>query len=173
MPSDNLQLLLDRQAIADCVARYARGIDRADPDLVASCYHEDALDDHGEWVGPGWGLAGWALERQSSLVRTQNHITTHSVDIDGDTAHGETYFLVVSRAKTGTVMLSSGRYVDRFERRHGEWRIAARVCIVESIVETPGVDMSRRDELQGQSARDRSDLSYRRPLMVDRPLTGG
>ena len=34
-----LQYLLDRQAIADCVNRYARGLDRHDDEMVASAYH--------------------------------------------------------------------------------------------------------------------------------------
>jgi hypothetical protein len=48
-----LQELVDRADILDCVQRYARGIDRHDVELVASCYHPDAIDDHGLYVGPG------------------------------------------------------------------------------------------------------------------------
>jgi hypothetical protein len=30
-------------------------------------------------------------------------------------------------------MRSLGRYIDRFERRDGHWRIAKRVCIAETL----------------------------------------
>jgi hypothetical protein len=30
-------------------------------------------------------------------------------------------------------MRSLGRYIDRFERRDGEWRIAKRICIAETL----------------------------------------
>ena len=46
-----LQMLLDRQAILDCVQRYARGLDRHDDELTASAYHGDALDHHGGFTG--------------------------------------------------------------------------------------------------------------------------
>lgn len=163
---DPVQELLDRQAIADCVHRYARGIDRRDAELVASCYHPDAIDDHGTFVGSGRDLAEWVFERQEGTLSTQNHITTHRVELDGDTAHGETYYIVLRRSAAGPVSCASGRYVDRFERRDGEWRIAGRVCIVESIAELPAGDMSHRDRLPALSARDRSDVSYQRPLAV-------
>ena len=136
--SDPLQELLDRQAIADCVHRYARGVDRHDADLIASCYHPDAVDDHGSFVGSGREVAEWAIAAHQGIVSSQNHITTHHVELDGHTAHGQTYFMVMTRGPTGIVSHISGRYVDRFERRNGEWRIAERLCIVESIVENQG-----------------------------------
>jgi ketosteroid isomerase-like protein len=159
-----LQELLDRQAIADCVHRYARGIDRQDVDLVVSCYHPDAIDDHGSFVGSGRELAEWAFERKKGELASQNHITTHNVELNGDTAHGETYHLSTSRAPSGIVRYASRRYIDRFERRDGEWRIAARLCMVESVIEVQGEDTSGRS--QGLGFRDRRDPSYQRPLVV-------
>ena len=46
-----LRRLLDRQAITECVHRYARGLDRRDTDLLRSAYHPDAVEDHGQYVG--------------------------------------------------------------------------------------------------------------------------
>jgi ketosteroid isomerase-like protein len=163
-----VRVLIDRQAIADCVHRYARGIDREDIELVASCYHPDAIDDHGSYVGPGRGLGEWAFTTHKGFARTQHHITNQVVDLDGDTAHVETYYLVVRRADDGTDSLCSGRYIDRFERRDGEWRIAARVCMTETVGEFPGVDMSGADRYYAPGSKDRTDLSYMRPLVVSR-----
>jgi ketosteroid isomerase-like protein len=157
--------LLDRQAIADCVQRYARGIDRNDVDLVASCYHSDAIDDHGPYVGSGRGLAEWVSAELASYLHFQHHITNHVVELDGDSAHAETYYLGVARATAGIVSIASGRYIDRFERRDGEWRIAARVCMVDSIAEGQSADyMEQIERAFAPGSRDRSDLSYQRPL---------
>jgi hypothetical protein len=75
---------------------------------------------------------------------------------------------VVMRGKTGMTNLVSGRYIDRFERRKHEWRIAARVCMVEDMVEVPTADMAETDRLFAPGSSDRSDLSYQRPLQVAR-----
>ena len=48
---DQLQYLLDRQAIADVLVTYSRAIDRLDRDLLISVYHPDAIDDHGVFIG--------------------------------------------------------------------------------------------------------------------------
>ena len=39
--------LLARQEILEVLARYARGVDRADGELLRSCYHEGAMEEHG------------------------------------------------------------------------------------------------------------------------------
>jgi len=188
-----IQELLDRQAIFDCVQRYARGIDRDDVDLVASCYHPDAIDDHGFYVGPGRGLAEWAIAGHRGQLSGQHHITNHLVELDGDTAHSETYFITIFRRGpgglrgaidalqgngsvagedqgdlNGSVGIGSGRYIDRFERRDGEWRIAARVFIVETLVDATVAPMAAIERASSPFTRDLSDPSYRRPLTVSR-----
>ena len=47
----DLETLIAKQEITDVVYRYARGIDRLDFELVKSCYHPDAYDDHGAFKG--------------------------------------------------------------------------------------------------------------------------
>lgn len=164
-----LRELVDRAAILDCLQRYARGIDRHDVELAASAYHEDALDDHGFYVGSGRGLAMWANdEAHAGVPRHQHHLTNHSVDIDGDTAHAETYYLVVMRTEAGEMNLGSGRYLDRFERRNGQWRIAAREVVVESLVQLGLADMAAVDAAFAASRQDPGDPSYDRPLEVRR-----
>ena len=46
-----LQRLLDKQEIYEVLCRYCRGIDRLDEPLVRSCYHPDAVDNHGLYNG--------------------------------------------------------------------------------------------------------------------------
>ena len=44
MTDSQLQELLDKQALYEVVARYCRGVDRADEELVRSAYHPDAIE---------------------------------------------------------------------------------------------------------------------------------
>jgi ketosteroid isomerase-like protein len=168
-----LEKLVDRQEIYDCIQRYARGADRFDAEMLASAYHDDALDDHGPYVGLGRGMAEyWFPILGKQTISMERHLTSHSVELDGDTAHAETYvFVALREADGGKVSLAGGRYVDRLERRDGEWRISARNTLVEwrAIVDD---DTSAVEGLFVGASRDRSDVSYMRPLEVTRPLTG-
>jgi hypothetical protein len=162
--------LLDRQAILDCLHRYARGVDRVDEELILSAYHEDAIDDHGtaggDFVGSPKEFVAWVRSVDERVTATQHYLTNHSVELDGDVAHAESYF--ISMLRFGDVVrLGGGRYLDRFERRDGAWRIAARVVVGEwsteleqAAWEAAPVHLPRRD---------RSDLSYARPLETRRP----
>jgi hypothetical protein len=61
---------------------------------------------------------------------------------DAYTARVETYGMSVHRSASGTphLNLSTGfRFVDRFERRDGEWRIAHRIAVPDwSLRHDPG-----------------------------------
>jgi hypothetical protein len=167
------QELLDRQAIRDCLTRYCRGMDRMDDEITLSAYHPDAIDDHGAIAAPPGPFVDWANDthrRHSSLM--QHMLTNHSCEIDGDTAHAETYWLAVARHKDGrAVTLSGGRYLDRLEKRDGRWAIAARKCLVEwcgTPAMEPMPEADRRVMSQaGEPRRDRLDPSYERPLTID------
>ena len=45
--------LADREATRDCLFRYCRGIDRADPDLLRTVYWPGAMDYHTCVTGTG------------------------------------------------------------------------------------------------------------------------
>jgi hypothetical protein len=81
--------------------------------------------------------------------------------------------------RNGTVDVIGNRYVDRLERRNGQWAIQRRVCVVEWVSSLPGEaeispEMSRLvTALMGNAvtARDKTDISYVRPLEITRELT--
>jgi hypothetical protein len=169
-----LQDLLDRQEILDCLVRFSRGMDRYDRELAMSCFQPDAVCDYGPYVGPPEGLFDWALQLRETLVCTHHHLTNHSCEIAGDVAHAETYLLYNVRRPDGTLWQAHGRYLDRLERRAGAWRIATRYCVVESAgpvgtCELPFVGVEDL-HANGEPALDRSDPSYRRPLVNLRKL---
>ena len=67
-----------------------------------------------------------------------------------------------------------GRYVDRLERRDGVWRIAIRRATVE-LAFTADASLLQSEFFKDQrfvkGTRDRSDLSYERPLSIDTTAT--
>ena len=164
-----VQLLIDRQDILNCIHRYCRGVDRLDEELLRSAYHPDATDDHGIFRGSVDEFVAWAFGVHRTRHRGHHHyVTNHVSDVDGDTAHSETYFMMVGQNVSGTpVTLHGGRYIDQLERRHGQWRILHRVSMVEWVGGTtpPDLPPSTRAE-NGTIARDRTDTSYDRPLLT-------
>jgi hypothetical protein len=168
-----LQHLTDRQEILDCIARNARGCDRHDPELLSSSYHRDGIDEHGEkFVNTGPGYHEWAnaVHGESSLQNMHN-ITTHACEIDGDVAHAESYSVGLFFNVDGkTARILAGRYLDRLERRDGEWRIALRRCTLEVGMVADATIMNS-DYLREmgflKGLRNRQDVSYQRPLSLD------
>ena len=164
--------LSDRQAIQDCVTAFARGLDRLDVDLIREVFHPDAMDDHGIIVAGPAQLAEWAVDIHRREATGSLHFTgTHSCELDGDTAHAETYWLGTLKDNAGRFNFAAGRWLDRLERHDGQWKIMVRICVPEwagrpQMESAPEISY----ELQAQSpqpARDRTDLSYDRPLAID------
>ncbi len=158
-----MQDLLDRQAILDCLNRYCMGVDRHDSELLISAFHADAVDEHGPFVGGPVALAAWLEQFHSENFSSHSHaITSHRCEIDGDTAHAQTYCLYGLRRKDEkSVAFGCARYVDRLERRQGEWRIALRKVFIEWRGEMP----AHLPAGYPQGPQDRSDPSYQRPLV--------
>ncbi len=170
-----LQRLIDKQDILDCLLRYSRGLDRNDWDLMASAYHDDGLDDHGYFVGRGKDLVKWsaAYRKENANILVLRHVLSNSfIEFDGaDTAHVETYYTndVVLYGE-GKLRTSMGRYIDRLERRSGEWRIAARVVTAEAAGVSTYAQIDKAAGFE-DGRRDKTDISYNRPLAVTRPMT--
>jgi ketosteroid isomerase-like protein len=131
-----LEQLLDREAIRECMYRYCRGIDRQDEAALRSAYWPDATDRHGPYQGSASGFIDWALDKLATQgERSVHNITNLSITLHGAQAAVETYFLALQRDRdaTGTAreVFLAGRYVDRFEKRGDEWRIAARTVVYD------------------------------------------
>ena len=168
----NIQNLIDRQAILDCVAKNARGCDRHDSDLLASAYHPDGVDEHGFSVNMGPDYPAWANEQHSNgSLQHLHHITHQTCEIDGDEAHCESYVIGLFLNKDGqSSHILSGRYLDRLEKRDGEWRIALRRSTVEVFMKADAAMITspffaKMGFLKG--LRDKTDLSYKRPLTLE------
>lgn len=174
--SSALQRLVDQSEIFECLKRCARGMDRHDAEMIASAYHPDAIDDHGSFRGTIAafidyvnGSDGTAGVHEIMFKEHLHFLTNHTADIDGDVAHTETYFIMIGRyrdRKGSGVWL--GRYVDRLERRLGEWKIAVRRVVMAASAELTGDTTLNAEQLVEfvGSTWDKSDISYQRPLEI-------
>ncbi len=155
--------LLAEAEIKEVHLRYCRANDRRDEELMRSCFHKDAVIELHESLSVDAFIA-LGREILSKYTVTWHNTGNQLVEVDGDAAWAEHYTISSHRIAAGDSgpdrdFVASGRYVDRMERRDGDWRIARRMMIV---------DFTRTDPLPpaepglGTSggARDRSDPSY-------------
>lgn len=163
--TDRIAELLDKQDIYEVLTRYCRGIDRRDEELLRSAYHEDAYDDHGMFQGNAWEFAAYAIENLKTMQRTMHCIQNVSITVRGDVAASEAYLIAYHRMSSReggeADHVVGARYVDRHERRDGEWRIAHRTVVYEwSRIDPVGRTWKVRPEYT-VGTRDRDDRSYR------------
>ena len=171
-PADLVHGLVDRQAIADVVLRYCRGIDRLDLDLVRDCYHPDATDEHGPFTGTRDEYVDWVAGVLTRFTGTMHVVANqliefeHGGDTDTDTARCETYGVAYHWGDPPDDerrnFTTGFRYVDHFARRGSKWRIARRVAVREWTHVVPAeqqlVVSPERDGRRGR--RDRDDAVY-------------
>ena len=136
-----IERMLDRDAIREVLAAYARGVDRADSALLASCYFPDAIEEHGStYTGNAHEYVAAAMPRVRKMGVMQHLLGTSHIDLHGDVAYVETYIWTFARfTKDGREYdtFTGGRLIDRFERRNGEWKIAHRRTIFDWNRDTP------------------------------------
>lgn len=154
--------LEDREAIRDVIAAYAHAIDRRRWDMMQNLFHDDAqfgfgtvAGDWREFVEQASGLIGACLATQHQLGQVQFGFEGDDVCLT------ETYMTAMHTIPPGYPIpevfpdkgeiysaIIAGRYIDRFERRNGEWRIAKRTGLYDwrefRVVE--GVDISELGE---------------------------
>lgn len=151
--------IADRVAITDTMYRWCRSIDRLDMAGIRSVFHPDATDDHGAFKGNVDALVDWVTNRHQTIPFSMHQISNILIEFASeDLALVETYAWCVQRyppeARPSLMQLTGGtggasggsidsmscvRYVDRFERREGEWRIARRTVVMDwrGLVDVP------------------------------------
>ncbi|WP_168787885.1 nuclear transport factor 2 family protein [Paraburkholderia aromaticivorans] len=174
-----LRTLIDKEAIREAICRYARAVDRGDWDQVRSAYHPDAYDEHGEYKGGIPGLIEWLDRRFDGVDNSMHFLGNCLIEFaTPDVALVETYF--VSRrlqpaadgddnagVDDAIAREGWGRYVDRFERRDGEWRVAHRTVVLEALSHYIALGGKRKDGVRW-GHRSHNDRLYE----VEREIFG-
>ena len=167
--TEKLQRIIDEHEIYQLSVKYMRGQDRLDRELQRSVYWEDATDDRGFFKGKGWDLVDLAQQILSAHRADHHQLGQAKIEIEGDIAFGEVYFQAFHRIEENGLEKDFwiiGRYVDRYEKRGGEWRIAHRTELNDACWVHPATDdwlRSTPEALRGQHSME--DLTYRKDVI--------
>lgn len=132
--TEELKALLDREKIRDVVARLARGEDRRDAAAITAAYWPDSRTDYGVFEGSFDDYLAWVVPGADAIKNTQHVLGQSVIELAGETARVETHVNSYHRVDMGAGdrdTLIGGRYLDRFEKRDGEWRIAQRTMLYD------------------------------------------
>jgi hypothetical protein len=134
MNNAEIDNIIDRQKILDCLARVSRGEDRRDATLLKGGYWPDATDDHGIFVGSFPEYLAWVVPGAPSVGVTLHTLGQSLIDLRGNTALVETHVTAYHRIDMGAEerdIVIGGRYLDRLEKRSQEWGIAHRTMVYD------------------------------------------
>ena len=160
----------DRFAIQDLAALYMRGLDRRDGALLQAQFWADARCEYGIFSGSPADFAAFCMTALKDHDRNHHLVGQHLIDFSGpDEAYGEVYYQAWHRvhdeAGAARDLFIAGRYVDRYERRGGIWKIAYRSELVDWLRDDPASDamLAAAPFIIGQRKPD--DPLYRREAM--------
>ena len=149
--------------IRDVHLRFCRANDRRDEALTRSCFHPDAVIELHEPLSVD-ALIGLARDMLGRYAVTWHNTGNQLVEVDGDAAWAEHYTISSHRILADEDgperdFVAYGRYIDRMERRDGEWRIARRKMVLD-FTRTDPVAANTPGLGNGGGSRDRNDPSY-------------
>ncbi len=128
--AEELRALLDRDKTRTSIIRLARGEDRRDAALISAAFWPDAVADYGIFAGDFEAYLDWVVPGSPFLPVTQHLLGQSLITLDGTSARVETHVTSYHRVKESgdnqRDIVIGGRYLDGFEKRGGEWRIARR-----------------------------------------------
>jgi hypothetical protein len=127
---DNRQAeYLDREEIRDLSRRYMRGLDRLDKTMLQSVFANDATVDYGFFQGSAGDFVDFAHGVLGDHLANHHMLGQMMIDVRGDEAVGEIYFQAFHRILEGGKekdLFIAGRYLDRYAKRDGVWKISFR-----------------------------------------------
>lgn len=162
---NELQMLLDRSALQDLLARYCRCMDRRDFAQARTLYHDDArLDRVAIFSGSVDEFMVWVAEVTPQFELTVHRVFNQLFVIEGDKAEGEIYLEAYHRTRGPNALeiIVGGRYLDRYERRAGVWKFSHRSSTADRCEIRP-VNPADYQQFTASSVAgrpDRGDLSY-------------
>jgi hypothetical protein len=130
-----LDELLDKQAIYELLCAYANAADRHDHVKMRALYHKDAIDEHGHFAkGPAMEFIDKLPQIQAPMEILHHNVTTVNLKLDGARAEGEVYIIAFHKVKDGAQsydVLIGGRYFDKYEKRDGVWKFKHRSIVAD------------------------------------------
>jgi hypothetical protein len=147
--------LVARRDVYAVLTRYCRALDRADLELMRTVYWPDGVDIHGIYSGNAAEFVEFIISEITQYFEMGTHCLLNvDIKVDGDTACSESYLYSACRVRENMTeamfgsryfqmcggrgldagneqFVMAGRYLDRLERRNGEWRIVKRQVVMD------------------------------------------
>ena len=121
-----LDAALSRDAIRLLITGYCRGVDRADEAMIKALFWDDATVISGVSNGTAADFSrNVTAYVTANLASCFHSVANEWIEVRGNHAVGEHYIIAHSRTDAQDT-LTGGRYIDSYERRDGEWKIASR-----------------------------------------------
>ncbi|GAA0767965.1 hypothetical protein FHS52_001551 [Erythromicrobium ramosum] len=160
----------DRFAIIDLAALYMRGLDRLDGALLEAQFWPEAQLEYGIFSGGPADFAAFCMAALKDHERNHHMLGQHLIDLVApDEAFGEVYYQAYHRVRdeagAARDLFIAGRYVDRYERRGGAWRMAYRSELVDWVRDDPATDAMLEAAPFIIGARKPADPLYNRQAM--------
>ncbi|MEM7569261.1 MAG: nuclear transport factor 2 family protein [Pseudomonadota bacterium] len=131
-----------KQSITDAIMRSSHGIDRCHVEVLKSAYWGDATVDYGLFKGSAMEFCDFLMPGLAEFKSTQHSVSNILIELRGDEAKVETYVRAYHHSIDDDGqqqdMVVGGRYLDRFEARGEEWRIAHRTYVMDWNTNGPG-----------------------------------
>jgi len=186
--------LVARRDIEDVLTRYCRALDRADLAMMETVYWPDGTDIHGIFSGNAAEFVPFIIrEIRNYFVMGTHCLLNISIEVDGDRAASESYLYSPCRVRSDMVpdilgeryaklcaglgidpghehFVMAGRYLDKFERRNGEWRIFQRQVVMDW--NDPSSSQQITDEGMMATLRPMGEWGKGDPVYALRPNRG-
>ncbi len=131
---ETVATLINLELIRDCLARYCRGMDRRDMEMLRSVYWPEARDQHASFSGSPAEFIAWIEPVLDGIELTQHFLGQNLIRIEDNQAFAETYYNAYHRLSSthGRIEVYLwGRYNDKFECRGGIWKIVDRLVVCD------------------------------------------
>ena len=126
-----LETALSRDSIRQLLTGYCRGVDRGDKSLLASVFWDDSNVISGLVNSSGRVFADGIIDYVTANLDYCFHsIANEWIEVKGNHGIGEHYILAHMSAG-GQDIMTGGRYIDSYERRHGDWKIKSRTFVAD------------------------------------------
>ena len=131
---EDVQSLLDREKIRDCIARVARAEDRRDQALLRGCFARNASVDFGIFRGSLEEYLDWVVPGAPAVLLTQHILAQTLIELSGNTYLTETHVTSYHRVDMGHEqrdLIIGGRYLDAWARQGSDWLIEKRTMLYD------------------------------------------
>ena len=160
-----LATLVDEAAIHRLLYTHCRALDRCDGELLLSLYDKNATHAQGPFQGLAEAFVPAAVEQMRTISHASHHATNILIDIDGDEAQAETYYINFAREQSDVSdrpreRIVTGRTLDTLVRRSDGWKIKSRIVVYDGwhLVDTvSGADDPKAKVFRPQGRRDADD----------------